>query len=141
MLGTATGATILDGTGLGTIQNDDLPPMTLAVSDAQVTEGDAGTKTMLFTVSLNRATTSAVSVTYATEAGTATAGSDFAASTGTLNFAIGETSKTIAVTIHGDTDVEERTRRSTSCWAPPRGRPSRTARASAPSPMTMRRRA
>ena len=106
LLRTAQGATIADGTGLGTILNDDLPPMTLSIADAQVTEGDAGTKQMLFTVALSRAATSAVSVTYATQAGTATAGTDFNAASGTLNFALGETSKTIAVTILGDTDVE-----------------------------------
>ena len=106
LLRTAQGATIADGTGLGTILNDDLPPMTLSIADAQVTEGDAGTKQMLFTVALSRAATSAVSVTYATQAGTATAGTDFNAASGTLNFALGETSKTIAVTIQGDTDVE-----------------------------------
>ncbi|UPY36670.1 Calx-beta domain-containing protein [Sediminicoccus sp. KRV36] len=106
LLGTATGATISDGSGLGTILNDDLPPVTIAVSDALLSEGDVGTKQMLFTVSLSRAATSAVSVTYATQAGTAAAGSDFTAASGTLSFAAGETSKTIAVTINGDMDVE-----------------------------------
>ena len=106
VLGTATRATIADGTATGTILNDDQPPPTLAISDAQVTEGDAGTKQMLFTVSLSRAATGAVSVNYATQAGTATAGSDFVAASGTLNFAAGEISKTIAVTINGDTAVE-----------------------------------
>jgi aryl-phospho-beta-D-glucosidase BglC (GH1 family) len=106
VLGTATRATIADGTATGTILNDDQPPPTLAISDAQVTEGDAGTKQLLFTVSLSRAATGAVSVNYATQAGTATAGSDFVAASGTLNFAAGETSKTIAVTINGDTAVE-----------------------------------
>ncbi|MEI6162031.1 MAG: Calx-beta domain-containing protein, partial [Roseococcus sp.] len=96
LLSTATGATIADGTGLGTILNDDVPP-SLTIRDAQVTEGNSGTKQMLFTVALSRAATSAVSVTYATQAGTATAGSDFTAASGTLSFAAGETSKTIAV--------------------------------------------
>ncbi|MBS7790189.1 cellulase family glycosylhydrolase [Roseococcus sp. SDR] len=106
LLGTATGATIADGTGLGTILNDDVAPPALSISDAQVTEGDAGTKQMLFTVSLSRAATSAVAVNFATQNGTATAGSDYVATTGTLSFAAGETSKTIAVTVNGDTAVE-----------------------------------
>ncbi len=106
VLGTATRATIADGTGIGTIVNDDMAPPALTISDAQVTEGDVGTKQMLFTVSLSRAATSAVSVTYATQNGTAAAGSDFVANTGTLSFAAGEVSKTIAVTINGDTAVE-----------------------------------
>jgi aryl-phospho-beta-D-glucosidase BglC (GH1 family) len=105
VLSRATGATLGDGSAIGTILNDDVPPA-LSISDAQVTEGDAGTKQMLFTVSLSRAATGVVTVTHATQAGTATAGSDFLAGSGTLSFAAGETSKTIAVTITGDTAVE-----------------------------------
>ncbi|MBX9748047.1 MAG: cellulase family glycosylhydrolase [Roseococcus sp.] len=106
LLSNVTRASLAPGGGVGTIRNDDLPPPTLTISDAQVTEGDAGTKQMLFTVALSRAATSAVSVTYATQAGTATAGSDFTAASGTLRFAAGETSKTIAVTVRGNTVVE-----------------------------------
>ncbi|WP_431303745.1 Calx-beta domain-containing protein [Sediminicoccus sp. BL-A-41-H5] len=106
VLSPATGATIVDGTGLGIILNDDMPPPALTISDAQVTEGDAGTKQMLFTVSLSRAATSAVAVNWATQNGTAAAGSDYVATTGTLSFAAGEVSKTIAVTVNGDTALE-----------------------------------
>jgi len=105
LLGTATGATIADGTGSGTILNDDVPPV-MTISDAQVTEGTAGTQQMLFTVALSRAVGTPVSVTYATQNGMATAGSDFVAASGALNFAAGETSKTIAVAILGDAAVE-----------------------------------
>jgi chitinase len=99
-------ATLAPGGGTGTIRNDDLPPPTLSISDAQVSEGDAGTKQMLFTVSLSRAVTSTVAVTYATQDGTATAGSDFTAASGTLRFAAGEVSKTVAITVKGNTVVE-----------------------------------
>lgn len=47
-------------------------------------------------------TSDAVSVDYATGNGTALAGSDFTATSGTLNFASGETSKTINVSIASD---------------------------------------
>ena len=47
-----------------------------------------------------------MSVHYATSNGTATAGSDYTAASGTLNFADGETSKTFTVTILDDTAVE-----------------------------------
>jgi hypothetical protein len=45
-------------------------------------------------------------VTYATTAGSASPGSDFGASGGTLVFLSGETSKTIGVSVVGDTSVE-----------------------------------
>jgi len=47
-----------------------------------------------------------VTVDYATQDGSATAGEDYAAALGTLTFAPGETSKTVTVTILGDTTVE-----------------------------------
>src|SRR5262249_33442517 len=47
-----------------------------------------------------------VSVNYATSNGTATAGSDYTATSGTLSFGIGETSKTFTVPILDDTLVE-----------------------------------
>ncbi|OYW60632.1 MAG: hypothetical protein B7Z30_03865 [Rhizobiales bacterium 12-68-15] len=107
-LSNASGATIATGSAVGTITNDDVAVVlpTLAVSDATVTEGNSGTKVMSFTVTLSAASSSAVSVAYATSNGTATSGSDYAAATGTLTFAAGETSKTIQVTVNGDTAVE-----------------------------------
>ncbi|MEB3190360.1 MAG: glycosyl hydrolase family 18 protein [Snowella sp.] len=79
---------------------------TLSVNDVQITEGDTGTKTALFTVSLNTASTNPVTVAYATQNGTALSGSDYTATSGTLTFAAGETTKTIAVSITGDTLYE-----------------------------------
>ncbi|HKR63308.1 MAG TPA: tandem-95 repeat protein [Thermoanaerobaculia bacterium] len=48
----------------------------------------------------------AVSVNYATSNGTATAGSDYTAVSGILNFASNETSKTISIPILGDNNIE-----------------------------------
>ena len=59
---------------------------------------------MSFTVALGKATPLRVSVAYATADGTATAGSDYTATSGMLVFAPGETSKTLAVPIVGDID-------------------------------------
>jgi len=78
----------------------------IAVGDASQTEGDSGTKLFNFTVTLSAASTSAVTVPFRTSTGTATAGSDYVATSGTLTFAPGETLKSIAITVNGDTASE-----------------------------------
>jgi hypothetical protein len=78
----------------------------VSVAGASLAEGNAGTQPMSFTVTLAKATPLRVSVAYATADGTATAGSDYTAASGTLVFAPGETSKTVAVPILGDTAYE-----------------------------------
>ena len=67
-----------------------------------ITEGNSGTSTMSFTVKLNEALTSQATVDWTTNDGTATGGIDFVASSGTLIFTVGQTSKTIPITINGD---------------------------------------
>jgi hypothetical protein len=101
-----TGATISDGQATGTIVDDDLPLPTLSIGDATVTEGQAGATSAAFTVSLSAASPQAVTVSYATANGTATAGSDYVAQAGNLTFTAGQTTKTIAVVVNGDTAVE-----------------------------------
>ena len=72
----------------------------LSVADARAKEGvDA---TVAFEVSLSRAATGSVTVDYATADGTATAGEDYTAASGTLSFANGERVKTIAVPVLDD---------------------------------------
>jgi hypothetical protein len=78
------------------------PAPTLAVSDVTVTEGGAA----LVTVSLSGPATGPVSVAYGTAPGSAVAGSDYTSLTGTLNFATGETSKTVSVATINDTVFE-----------------------------------
>lgn len=79
---------------------------TVSIADANVAEGNSGTSTMAFTVTLSKASTSSVTVKYATSNGTARAGSDYLASSGKVTFAAGETSKTVSVGVIGDTVVE-----------------------------------
>jgi chitinase len=82
-----------------------IPPGTPSVNIANapaVIEGNTGTRTASFTVTLSAASAQTVTVAYATAGGTATAGSDFLSTSGTLTFAPGETGKTIAVQVVGD---------------------------------------
>ena len=108
-LSSPTNATILDGQGVGTITNDDPPPLTptLFISDVSIAEGNSGTSTATFTVNLSPASGGTVTVDFATANGTATiAGNDYQSATGMLTFNPGDTSKPINVTINGDTLVE-----------------------------------
>jgi subtilisin family serine protease len=69
-------------------------------------EGNAGTSSLAFTVRLTAAQAAPVTVGYATADGSAMAGQDYVAQEGTLTFAPGETTKTITVTVVGDTAHE-----------------------------------
>lgn len=104
-LSNASNGTILDNQGQGTINDNDNAP-TLSINDASVSEGDSGTKTLDFTVTLSAASGQTVTVDYATANDTATAGTDYQAAAGTLTFNPGDTTETISVTINGDTVVE-----------------------------------
>ena len=77
-----------------------LAPAALSVADARAEEGTDST--LDFAVTLNRETTGTVTVDYATENGTATAGSDYTATSGTLTFQPGETEKTVSVPVLED---------------------------------------
>ena len=106
-LATPTGATILDGQGTGTITNDDTAAASsLSIGNATVTEGNSGSTNAVFTVTLAPAASQTVTVNYATANGTATAGSDYTATSGALTFTAGQTSKTVTVAVQGDTAVE-----------------------------------
>lgn len=74
----------------------------LELSEAETT-ADEGDGTATVTVTRSNGSTGAVGISYATANGTATAGADYTATSGTLAFADGETSKTITVSILEDT--------------------------------------
>lgn len=107
-LTSATGATIATAQAMGTIVNDDLQQTlpALAIAGASTAEGNSGTRNLVFTVTMSKSATSAVTVRYSTANGTATAGSDYNAASGTVTFAPGQTSRTITVAVLGDTTVE-----------------------------------
>ena len=75
-------------------------PARVRVADARAKEGKDAS--LDFAVTLSRAASGPVSVDYATKDGTAAAGADYTAASGTLVFAPGETAKTVSVALLDD---------------------------------------
>jgi hypothetical protein len=98
LTGSAT-APIDWGHAVGVIVDDE---PRVSIGSGTVTEGNTGTKAMTLTVSLSVAYDQPVTVTYATSDGSATAGSDYQATSGSVTFNPGDTSKTITVPVIGD---------------------------------------
>ena len=88
-----------------TIFDDDSKPY-IYVNYPSMTETDTGTADLTFTVSVSNLTVENVSVNYATTNGTATSGSDYVASTGTVTVPAGSLSATFTVKVNGDYTVE-----------------------------------
>jgi len=84
------------------LQVGDVLP-TLTINDVTILEGNAGTADAVFTVTLSAASSQQVTVNYATADGSATAGSDYVAISGTLVFSPGATTRNVTVVIIGDT--------------------------------------
>jgi Zn-dependent metalloprotease len=79
---------------------------TLTINDVTVREGDAASKGARFTVALSAPIASAVTVQYATSDLTATAGSDYVASSGTITINAGALTASRGVSVLGDATVE-----------------------------------
>ncbi|NTU81547.1 MAG: hypothetical protein HGA45_19555 [Chloroflexales bacterium] len=94
-------ATIADSAGTATILDGGTTPL-LSIGDASVTEGNGGTTTINFEVTLSAASGLPVSVEYASADGTAGSPADYAACSGTLSFTAGATSRNISCTVQGD---------------------------------------
>ncbi len=112
LLGTPSvaGVSVSDGTGVGTIIDDD--SASIAINDVSLSEGNGGTQTATFTVTLTGAVQSAFTVPVSSADGTATSSgpnADYQAIAGgtTLSFtgAAGQT-RTVSVSVNGDTIVE-----------------------------------
>jgi PKD repeat protein len=104
-LSNPTNTTITDATGVGTILDND-PAPSLSLNDPTIVENDNGTQTVIFNVNLSAASSKTVTVNYQTANGTATAPNDYTATAGTLTFAPGQTSQTVAVLVTGDRETE-----------------------------------
>ncbi len=89
------------------------PPM-ISIANISQTEGNGSTPLTAssntnnygFDITLSKPSTETVTVKYTTADGTATAVSDYTAATGTVTFNPGETSKTVNISVKGDTTLE-----------------------------------
>ena len=101
---TADGTVLTQVPAAWTIPGPSGDSSSLSVADAEATEEEDST--MAFVVTLDPAASDTVTVDYATSDGSAEAGNDYTATSGTLSFSAGETRKTISVAISDDTDNE-----------------------------------
>ncbi len=74
----------------------------ISIADASVVEKPKAQRVMNFTVTLSKKSTQTITVNYATQDGTATAGSDYVAQSGTITFTPGIRKAILPVTIDGD---------------------------------------
>jgi hypothetical protein len=83
------------------------PQPTLSIGDVSLSEGNSGTKTATFTVTKSGSTAQTVTANYATANGTATVlDNDYETASGPLSFGPTETTKSVSVTVNGDTKIE-----------------------------------
>ncbi len=87
---------------LSVLPNGVSPLPALSIGDVTITEGNTGTRAAIFTVTLSAASSRPVTVNYATANGTATASSDYRATSGTLTIPADQTTATITVLVNGD---------------------------------------
>ncbi|WP_337175637.1 Calx-beta domain-containing protein [Paludisphaera sp.] len=100
----AVNSTIVQGIGTGVILDDDVVVAPkLSVADVRMQRGLTGMRGAVFTVSLNAAQRTPVSVLASTANLTAIAGVDYQAKAELLTFAPGETTKTFSVSVYGKT--------------------------------------
>jgi hypothetical protein len=90
------------GGATGAVNRIQGAPGVLSIDDINPTEGNTGSANAFFTVTLSSAVASPVTVQFATANGTATAGSDYTSTSGTLTFAPGTLTRAVTVSITGD---------------------------------------
>ncbi len=98
-------ATLGVAVATGTILDNESPPV-VSVAGASVSEGDTGTTTMTFIVSISAASALTTTVHFQTADGSAVAPGDYTATSGTVSIPVGATSTTFPVVVVGDTFYE-----------------------------------
>ena len=98
-LSSPVGATLADAEGTGTIEDDDPMPSVSVPASLSVPEGNDTDSIAAVDVSLDAPSGRPVTVEYAMTDGSATAGVDYTAGSGTVEFAPGETSQTLVVPV------------------------------------------
>lgn len=100
----ATGPAV--ATATATILDDDQPVVSIG-PDVSVLEGARNARTpMNFTLHLDRPSVYPVSITWSAVGGTATAGTDYTGTGGTVTIPAGQINATVALTVVGDAAVE-----------------------------------
>ncbi|NNC76438.1 MAG: hypothetical protein HKN77_00665 [Woeseiaceae bacterium] len=103
-------ALLLAGCGGGGSSNPPVtpPPVvpTISIAGLSINEGDSGNTDVQLTATLSASTTNAITVNYATEDGTAIAGDDYVAASGTITVAAGATTASVSLSVIGDTMFE-----------------------------------
>lgn len=94
-------AAALGATGCGS-GSGAAPGVAVTIADAALDEGNAGSVNLTFNVTLTAADAAAITVDYSTAAGSASPGTDFTATIGTLTFPAGTTSQQVTVPVLGD---------------------------------------
>ena len=106
-LSNPTAGTFVSGpTATVTLFDGQSRPNAFIVNTLRATEGNSGTKNFVFPVTLSNASVQTITIDYATANGTAQAGTDYQATSGTLTFAPLQTTQNISVVVNGDTTVE-----------------------------------
>ncbi|HEY0073711.1 MAG TPA: rhamnogalacturonan lyase B N-terminal domain-containing protein [Abditibacteriaceae bacterium] len=100
-LSEAVNATIDDAQGIGSITDDDRAP-SLLINDVAVQEGNSGTSSATFTITLSTVSGQTVTVNAITANGIARSPGDYIATGVRFTFAPGEISKTFSVPVVGD---------------------------------------
>lgn len=103
----AAGNNVISSPITVTLNNPTPPTNYISINDVSISEGNSGTKTMTFTVSVAPVNTCKdITLNYTTAYGSATPGSDYISSSGPLTIPAGSSSVSVNVTINGDTAIE-----------------------------------